>query len=105
MMSGGGSGGRRWVGGGRWEVVGSDISMQWLTCEACWTGWWNICMDFTFFVVFRNGISTVYTCAGVCRVHTCVLCVYVGCTRVFCVCMGCVCEGRWVAQNQEQCRK
>ena len=28
-------------------------------CEACCTGWWNICMDLTFLVVFRNGTSIV----------------------------------------------
>ena len=90
----------------RWEVRGSDISMQ---CEACWTGWWNICMDFTFFVVFRNGISTDYTCAGVCCVYVCAhVCVVCVCRVRTCMhmCVGCVCE--WEvggARIKKQCRK
>ena len=28
-----------------------------LTWIAFWTGWWNICIDFTFFVIFKSGSS------------------------------------------------
>lgn len=45
---------------GRLSVVGHFLQYKMYityTCDAFCTGWRNICMDFTFFTTFRNGIS------------------------------------------------
>lgn len=45
--------------GEKWVEEEEEVAAM-VTCTAFDTGWWNICIDLTFLVTFRNGISTVY---------------------------------------------